>query len=135
MAAKLEKLARKTASVEVERAEARGVAWVTPKLVAEVAFAEFTGEGRVRHGSFLGLRSDKDAKSVTPERAQPAPAAEIDMKISNRDRVIFPESGETKGDLADYYAAVASLMLPFAAARPISLVRCPPGRAKKCFFQ
>jgi bifunctional non-homologous end joining protein LigD len=135
MAAKLEKLARKTASVEVERAEARGVAWVTPKLVAEVAFAEFTGEGRVRHGSFLGLRSDKDAKSVTPERAQPAPAAEIDMKISNRDRVIFPESGETKGDLADYYAAVASLMLPFAAARPISLVRCPQGRAKKCFFQ
>jgi bifunctional non-homologous end joining protein LigD len=135
LAAKLEKLARKTAPVEVERAEARGVAWVTPKLVAEVAFAEFTGEGRVRHGSFLGLRSDKDAKSVTPERAQPAPTAEIDMKISNRDRVIFPESGETKGDLADYYAAVASLMLPFAATRPISLVRCPQGRAKKCFFQ
>ncbi|WP_334183476.1 DNA ligase D [Novosphingobium sp.] len=135
VAAKLEKLARKTAPVEVERAEARGVAWVTPKLVAEVAFAEFTGEGRVRHGSFLGLRADKDAKAVTPERAQPAPEAEIDMKISNRDRVIFPESGETKGDLADYYAAVASLMLPFAAARPISLVRCPQGRAKKCFFQ
>jgi bifunctional non-homologous end joining protein LigD len=135
MAAKLEKLARKTAPVEVERTEARGASWVTPKLVAEVAFAEFTGEGRVRHGSFLGLRSDKDAKSVTPERAQPAPAAEIDMKISNRDRVIFPESGETKGDLADYYAAVAPLMLPFAANRPISLVRCPQGRAKKCFFQ
>jgi len=135
MAAKLEKLARKTAPVEIDRAEARGASWVTPKLVAEVAFAELTGEGRVRHGSFLGLRSDKDAKSVTPERAQPAPAAEIDMKISNRDRVIFPESGETKGDLADYYAAVAPLMLPFAANRPISLVRCPQGRAKKCFFQ
>ena len=57
------------------------------------------------------------------------------VTISNRDRVIFPESGETKGDLADYYAAIAPLMLPFAARRPISLVRCPQGRARKCFFQ
>lgn len=135
VAAKLDKLARKTAPVEVERTEARGASWVTPKLVAEVAFAEFTGEGRIRHGSFLGLRDDKKAKAVTPEEPQPPPMAEIAVKISNPDRVIFPESGETKGDLADYYAAIAPLMLPFAANRPISLVRCPQGRAKKCFFQ
>ena len=135
MAARLEQLARKTAPVEVERAEARGASWVTPKLVAEVAFAEFTGDGRIRHGSFLGLRTEKRAKSVTPEQPQAAPKAEIAVKISNHDRVIFPESGETKGDLADYYAAIAPLMLPFAADRPISLVRCPQGRAKKCFFQ
>lgn len=135
MAARLEKLARKTAPVEVERAEARGVSWVTPKLVAEVAFAEFTGDGRIRHGSFLGLRAGRKAKSVAPERPQVAPKAEIAVKISNRDRVIFPESGETKGDLADYYAAIAPLMLPFSANRPISLVRCPQGRAKKCLFQ
>lgn len=49
--------------------------------------------------------------------------------------MIFPESGQTKGELADYYAEIAPLMLPFAANRPISLVRCPQGRAKKCFFQ
>ncbi len=55
--------------------------------------------------------------------------------MSNRDRVIFPGTGETKGDLADYYIRVATLMLPFAGRRPISLVRCPQGRAKKCFFQ
>jgi bifunctional non-homologous end joining protein LigD len=135
MAVRLEKLARKTPPLDVERAEARGASWVTPKLVAEVAFAELTGEGRVRHGSFLGFRTDKKARAVTPEKAQAAPQAEIAVKISNRERVIFPESGDTKGDLADYYAAVAPLMLPFVANRPISLVRCPQGRAKTCFFQ
>ena len=135
MAARLEKLARKTPPLDVEQAEARGASWVSPKLVAEVAFAELTGEGRVRHGSFLGLRSDKQAGAVKPEKAQLAPQAEIAVTISNRERVIFPESGNTKGDLADYYAAVAPLMLPFVANRPISLVRCPQGRAKKCFFQ
>ena len=134
MAARLGKLARKTAPLEVDRVEARGASWVTPKLVAEIAFAELTAEGRVRHGSFLGLRSDKEGKSVTPEKPQVAPLAAIDVKVTNPDREIF-EGGQTKGDLADYYAAIAPLMLPFAANRPISLVRCPQGRAKKCFFQ
>lgn len=55
--------------------------------------------------------------------------------ITSRDRVLYPESGQTKGDLADYYAAVAPLMLPFAANRPISLLRCPQGRGMQCFFQ
>jgi DNA ligase D len=135
LAGRLEKIARKTAPLEVDRAEARGARWVTPKLVAEVAFAEFTGDGRVRHGSFLGLREDKKASSVAPERAKAPPTAPIAVKVSNRDRVIFPGSGETKGDLADYYAAIAPLMLPFIVQRPTSLVRCPQGRAKKCFFQ
>ncbi|WP_159981722.1 MULTISPECIES: DNA ligase D [unclassified Novosphingobium] len=135
MAARLEKLARKTPPLEVDSADARAASWVTPKLVAEIAFAELTPEGRVRHGSFLGLRTDKSARAVTPEKAKATPKATIDVKITNRERTIFPESGQTKGNLADYYAAVAPLMLPFAANRPISLVRCPQGRAKKCFFQ
>ncbi len=135
LAAKMKPLERKTPTVEVDRPAARGVTWISPKLVAEIAFAEFTAEGRVRHASFLGLRSDKPAKAVTPERpvAMPEPASEV--AISSRERVIFPESGQTKGDLADYYAAVAPLMLPFLGNRPISLVRCPQGRARKCFFQ
>lgn len=55
--------------------------------------------------------------------------------ITHRERVIFPESGETKGDLADYCAALAPRMLAFLAKRPVSLVRCPQGRARKCFYQ
>ena len=60
---------------------------------------------------------------------------DLGVKISTPDRVIFPESGLTKGDLAEYYAAIAPLLLPFAARRPLCLVRCPQGRAKQCFFQ
>ena len=136
LASKMKRLERKTPPVETDKASARGVTWLTPKLVAEIGFAEFTADGNVRHGSFLGLRRDKDAEAVTPEKPVAAP---IDggeaVAISSRERVIFPDSGQTKGELAEYYAAVAPVMLPFAGRRPVSLVRCPQGRAKKCFFQ
>lgn len=137
LAAKFARIKRKTAPAEVGRVESRGVTWLAPKLVAEVAFSEFTADGNVRHGSFVALRGDKRAEDVVPETPQeaPEPEPESEIKISNRDRVIFPESGQTKGELADYYAAIAPLMLPWAAGRPVSLVRCPQGRAKKCFFQ
>jgi bifunctional non-homologous end joining protein LigD len=134
--AKLDKLARKSPAVEVPREAKRGAHWVTPKLVAEVAFAEFTAENVVRHASFLGLREDKPAGDVVVEKAEAAPEVPAsDVKISNRDRVIFPDSNVTKGDLANYYAAVAPILLPWVTNRPISLVRCPQGRAKQCFFQ
>lgn len=133
---KMAKLESPTPPADVPRTEARGAHWLKPKLVAEIAFAEFTAEGRVRHASFIGLRSDKPATSVRPEVAEPAPEAVAEgIKISSRERVIDPASGLTKGDLADYYAAVGALALPFTAGRPISLVRCPQGRAKQCFFQ
>ncbi|SNS70482.1 DNA ligase D [Sphingopyxis indica] len=135
LAAKLARRARKTAPVEVDRAAARKVHWVKPDLVAEIAFAEYTAGGAVRHASFVGLRADKEAKDVTPETRAKAPAPASDVKISSRDRIIFPEAKATKGDLADYYAAVAPVMLPHLARRPVSLVRCPQGRAKQCFFQ
>jgi bifunctional non-homologous end joining protein LigD len=134
LAKRMKPLERKSAPAEVGRPESRGVTWLEPELVAEIAFAEFTHDGSVRHGSFLGLREDKKAKDVVPEKAEHAPEEET-VKISNRDRVIFPESGQTKGQLADYYQAVAPLMLPWTANRPLTLVRCPQGRGKKCFFQ
>jgi len=135
LAARMKPLQRKTPPAEVDKASAKDVTWVTPKLVAEVAFAEFTADGNIRHGSFLGLRGDKDADDVAPETPVQTPAPDEGVEISSRDRVVFPDSGQTKGQLADYYSAVAGLMLPFAAQRPVSLVRCPQGRAKKCFFQ
>ncbi len=137
LAEKMQALARKTPTLDVERAAARGVTWLSPKLVAEIAFAEFTADARVRHASFIGLRSDKPAREVTPETPASVPALTpaSDVTISSRERVIFPDSGQTKGDLADYYAAITPLMLPFLGNRPISLVRCPQGRARKCFFQ
>jgi len=127
-------LSRKTPAADVPSAEARKARWLTPKLVAEVAFAQFTADGRARHASFIGLRQDKKARDVKPETREHGPAAPM-IAITHPDRVLFPESGQTKGDLATYYQAIAPVMLPFASNRPLSLVRCPQGRAKQCFFQ
>ena len=133
-------LEQKIATVEAPRAAVRGAHWIKPKLVAEVAYIEFTDEGVLRHSSYLGLREDKKPEAVVLEVEAPLASAEqaaaiSSVKISNRDRVIFPEGTLTKGELADYYEAVAQIMLPWAGSRPISLVRCPQGRDKKCFFQ
>jgi bifunctional non-homologous end joining protein LigD len=134
---RFEKLEAAKAAVAVPRADARGAHWVKPQLVCEVAFQEFTAEGIIRHGSFLGLRADKKAKEVVRELPQPvAAAAPADgVKISNPERVLFPDAGVTKQELVDYYRAVGPLMTPWATNRPLSLVRCPQGRSKKCFFQ
>lgn len=55
--------------------------------------------------------------------------------VSNRRKVFFPEDGLTKGDLCDYYAAIAEAILPHLAARPVILVRYPDGIAGKSFYQ
>ncbi|TPG42416.1 DNA ligase D [Sphingomonas koreensis] len=136
LAGKFDRLARKTPPAEVPRVAARGASWISPKLVAEIAFTEFTPDGVLRHPSYLGLREDKPAEDVVPEAPAPTPAAPaIHVKVSSADRLIFPDSKVTKGDLAAYYAELAPIMLPWTANRPVSLVRCPQGRGKKCFFQ
>jgi bifunctional non-homologous end joining protein LigD len=135
--ARFDKIAADAAPVKVPRAEARGARWLQPKLVAEVAFAEFTAENVVRHASFIALREDKKPEDIVAEKPAPLPATAPahSITISNRERVIYPEAGLTKGELADYYAAVAPAALRWLGNRPISLVRCPQGRAKHCFFQ
>ena len=57
------------------------------------------------------------------------------VRLTHPDRVLFPGQGLSKRDLAAYYETVAALMLPHIAKRPLSLVRCPAGSGKKCFFQ
>lgn len=124
-------------------AEVRGVRWVKPELVAEVAFTGFTGDGLLRHPTFQGLREDKPAAEVRPEiepksatkRGRTAKSATGDYPLTNPDKVLYPEQGITKRELLDYYALVAERMLPHVQNRPLTLVRCPNGRGKPCFFQ
>jgi bifunctional non-homologous end joining protein LigD len=133
------------APVEVPRADRRGAHFVKPELVAEIAFTEFTSDKILRHPSFIGLREDKPAKDVVVETVKPLrksekarerPTAEsFGIRISNPERIIFPEDNLTKGELADYYAALEPLIMIDVANRPMTLIRCPQGRAKKCFFQ
>lgn len=123
--------------VKAPRTVAREARWIQPHLVAEIAYAELTAAGLLRHPSYLGLREDKRSEAVVMET--PASAAEAavgpTIEISNRDRILYPEAGITKGQLADHYRALAPLMLPWIGSRPMTLVRCPQGRARKCFFQ
>ncbi|MEO7564363.1 MAG: DNA ligase D [Sphingomicrobium sp.] len=132
-------------TVDISRAERKAAHFITPKLVAEIAFAEFTSDGILRHPSFIALREDKPAKDVVREKTQRLKPMEkgaehptftsLGVRITNPDRAIFPEEKLTKGDLANYYAAIDPLIMIDSAARPITLIRCPQGRSKKCFFQ
>lgn len=135
----LEPLSRKTAPARVPEAEARGARWVTPRLVAEVRYAETTAQGRLRHATFEALRDDKPAAQV----ARPAAARVTDrdaitvsgVAVSSSNRVVFPKPGITKGEVADYYGEVADRMLPEVKDRPVSLVRLPEGLDGDSFFQ
>ncbi|GAA3717778.1 DNA ligase D [Sphingomonas cynarae] len=126
----LERIERQTPTVVAPKAAVKGAHWVTPSLSADIAYAEITPDGLLRHASFIGLTDLQG-----PTASEPPPAAATSIAITHHSRVVFPESGVTKGDLANYYATIAPLMLPFARDRPISLVRCPQGRGRKCFFQ
>jgi bifunctional non-homologous end joining protein LigD len=119
--------------------------WVRPELVAEVAFTEWTDDGKVRHPSFQGLREDKEAKQVCrekpaavlpakPKRARKDATEIAGVPITNPGRVLYPELGFTKLDLAHYYESVADRILPHLTGRPLTLVRCPEGLNKECFY-
>jgi bifunctional non-homologous end joining protein LigD len=123
----------------------REARWVAPRLVAEVEFSEWTGSGRLRHPSFVGLREDKPASAVRAERPVPvrgvavANAGDADVvagiRITHPDRKLFPGAEATKLDVARYYARVWPLLEPHLADRPLAFVRCPEGATKTCFFQ
>jgi bifunctional non-homologous end joining protein LigD len=130
---KLTKLARPKPALTVPREAAKGAKWVEPKLVAQVKFAEFTSEGAVRHGVFLGLRGDKNAKDVTAEMM--APAMKTPVRLTHPDKVLFPDSGVTKAELAAYLDMAAERMGVHVYDRPLSLVRAPDGVGKQTFFQ
>ena len=105
----------------------RSARWVEPRFVAEVAFAEWTADGTIRHQTFQGLREDTSPRDVFIEDPQPEAGTASSVTLTHPDRVFWPQSGTTKRDLADYYTWVAPYMLPYILHRPISMVRCPSG--------
>jgi bifunctional non-homologous end joining protein LigD len=120
----------------------RGVKWVKPELVAEVEFRGWTHDGMVRQGSFQGLREDKDPREVAREAAvQSLSAAGLGATILEKahlthpDRVLWEDEGITKLGLAEFYTEIADWILPHIVNRPLSLLRCPGGSQKQCFFQ
>ncbi|WAP61171.1 DNA ligase D [Pseudomonas fortuita] len=128
-------------------AEARGVHWLQPQLLAEVAYAQMTRDGIVRHSVFHGLRDDKAATAIDLERAMPtqtvpkrnkqakAPENLGELRLTHPDRVIDATTGVTKREVAEYYASVSQWILPQLKQRPVALVRAPDGLAGELFFQ
>jgi bifunctional non-homologous end joining protein LigD len=139
--AKLEPLRRPTSPLAVTpkmaKVRSADVTWVEPELVCEVEFLEWTREGRLRAPSYKGLRDDKEAKDVHREQPRtPAAAAPArDLKLGNLDKVFWPDEGITKGDLIEYYRAVADVAVPLLRDRPFTMKRYPDGIAAKPFFQ
>ena len=127
--------------------------WVRPELVAEVAFTEWTEDGKIRHPSFQGLREDKRISEVVREDPVPIPkenlastikqtpaqrgkiVAEVaGVRITHPTRVLYNELGLSKLDLARYYESIGDHILPHLKGRPLTLVRCPEGLADECFY-
>jgi len=113
------------------------IVWVEPRLVCEVEFAEWTHDGRLRAPSYKGLREDKEAEEVRrelPIETEIRRGKRV-LKLSNLDKIFFPESGLTKGDLLAYYRDVAPVLVPHLRNRPFTMKRYPDGRDGKFFFQ
>jgi bifunctional non-homologous end joining protein LigD len=129
--------------------------WVKPKLVIQVAFADWTTDSILRQPRYLGLREDRDPKTVVREKpehtedvapaikpkAKAAPRATrksgdaevLGQRLSHPDRVLFPHDGVTKLQLAEYFASVSELAMPHYKNRPLSILRNTHGAQP--FFQ
>jgi len=116
--------------------------WVSPTLVAEVEFAEWTPDGQIRHASYVGLRADKPPKTIVRETVKAPPdgasmrsVGATAVTVTHGERVIDATTGLTKLALVRYYESVAEFMLPHLKGRPCSLVRAPDGISGQQFFQ
>jgi len=153
---RLKALERKTAPVKLpEGLSARGTHWVEPQIVIEISFADWSLDKILRHSRFVGVREDKTPDEVVlapkggsgGESGPAVPAAPkaaigrdgsatvAGIKVSHAERAVYPDKGITKLAVAEYYLAVANLMLPHVAGRPLSLLRSPDGLGGKGFFQ
>jgi bifunctional non-homologous end joining protein LigD len=113
------------------------VVWVEPKLVCEVEFAEWTHDGRLRAPSYQGLREDKPAADVRPELPVETEVrrGKRVLRLSNPDKVFWPDEGITKGDLLAYYREIARVLVPHLQNRPFTMKRYPDGWQGEYFFQ
>jgi bifunctional non-homologous end joining protein LigD len=155
--ADLASMKKKLDAIKVDRSPFRQkirtntpVTWVKPELICEVSFSEWTDEGLMRHPVFLGLREDKkpgevhlEIPEVKPEEILESNGDEVEkevsinrrkLKLTNLDKIYFPEDGFTKGDIVGYYRKISKYMLPYLKDRPESMLRHPNGIHGKSFF-
>src|SRR4051794_5784668 len=141
-------LRRDTSPFDGQPQPERGTHYVDPQLLAEVEFTEWTSQNVLRHPSYKGLRDDKRPLDVVLEKAEepavrapilrqlvgeePKGSAEITLdghalKLTNLDKVMYPKTGFTKGEVIDYYLRIGATLLPHVRDRLLSLHRYPDG--------
>ncbi|HSZ14147.1 MAG TPA: DNA ligase D [Solirubrobacteraceae bacterium] len=154
-------LARSTSPFTSGAKPPREALFCEPRLVAEVKFASWTAGGSLRAPTYKGLREDKPAEQIVREdatregsahegsahegavRLQIVHEGEVahtivdgrELKLSNLDKVLYPRTGFTKGELIEYYAEIAPVLLSHLAGRPLTVTRWPDGVEAKSFFQ
>lgn len=112
------------------------ITWLKPELVAEIQFAEWTEDHKLRHPSFKGLRMDKDVEEVIEETVnkKSQPIIIDGLEITHPDKILYEDPEITKLDVIRYYQEVSERMLPYVGNRILSVVRCPRGISEGCFF-
>jgi len=154
IAARLAPLERKTSPFAAGPKPPKGATFVEPLLVAEIEFREITKEGILRHSAYKGMREDKAAEEVVLEQAgdpegesltaraikRPRKKAAVtvegrELELSNLDKVLYPKTGFTKGELIDWYARIGEVLLPHLRGRPLTLKRYPEGVGGKHFYE
>jgi len=114
--------------------------WAEPRLVCEVRYSR-RSDGSLRFPVFLGLREDKKPWEVTEQRPVPPPSptggaeAVGRVKLTNGEKVFWPQRGYTKRDVFQYYVQIAPFILPHLRDRPITLYRQPDGVDGGGFYQ
>ncbi len=143
---KLKPLIKKESPFEEPVKTNAPVTWVQPVLVAEMKFTEWTNDGKMRHPIFLRLRADKKLNEITIANVKSVKPTEVNdnekllvigktkVKLTNLNKIFWPEEGITKGMVIDYYQQMAEHILPYLKDRPQSLKRNPNGILDKGFF-
>lgn len=130
--------------------------WLQPTLVAEIKYTELTRDRIYRHPVFLHLREDIDPAKVRfdhsedpkpkimTKKASPSKSKSTDInkkiggqvvKLTNQDKIYYPDDGITKGDVVAYYQSISKYILPHLKSRPQSMNRYPNGIDGMSFYQ
>lgn len=107
--------------------------WLKPFYFAEIDYSERTSKGILRHPVFCGLRQDKEYSEVPTVHDHKEETDQV--KFTNPSRILFKKMAITKKQLWSYYEIVMPELMKFSVEAPLSLVRCPQGSDKKCFYQ
>jgi bifunctional non-homologous end joining protein LigD len=163
-AAELERLAglllgleRPTSPFKTGPEVPHGAVFCEPRLVAEIEFREWTRAGSLRAPSYKGLREDKPAALVVRERldsesseryglgglqlreeTKAKATATVDgreLKLSNLDKILYPDSAFSKKQVIEYYAEIAPVLIGHLEGRPLTVRRWPDGVDSSSFFQ